>query len=247
MILLANGCSHTAGAELEESFQSKCYEKAWPAHLGKLLAADEVVNLSDSGASQKRIIRTTLEYIGTLIHNGEWLKVKNLFVVILWPGAYRDEMYHKDHDGYYNIVVGNDELYRKGLSKAQYEYYKAWVVNYEKEKADDDSYLNVILLQNYLSFYKIPFLFWNASNSALSTDRKRCFPYQAQINRKRFPYFHLYEYGYTYLAKTYGHQVSRYSVDSGFNSHYDEDTHKWWAKYLKNYIIENDILPPKTS
>ena len=245
MILLANGCSHTAGAELEYPTQSKCYERAWPKHLGDILHAEEVINLSDSGASQKRVVRTTLEYIGSLVHDGDWLKIKNLFVVIMWPGAYRDEMYHKDYDGYYNLVVGNDELYKKNLSKSQYEYYKAWVVNYEKEKADDDSYLNVILLQNYLSFYKIPFLFWNASNSSLSTDRSRHFHYQAQINRKRFPYYYQSEHGYTFLCKTYGHQVSKHSVDSGFNSHYDEDAQKWWAKYLKNYIFENDLLPSK--
>ena len=28
--LLANGCSHTAGAEIEYPLQNKCYINAWP-------------------------------------------------------------------------------------------------------------------------------------------------------------------------------------------------------------------------
>ena len=33
MILFANGCSHTAGAEIEYAQQGQCYEKAWPFRL----------------------------------------------------------------------------------------------------------------------------------------------------------------------------------------------------------------------
>ena len=33
MIIIANGCSHTAGAEIDFEMQGQCYEKAWPHHL----------------------------------------------------------------------------------------------------------------------------------------------------------------------------------------------------------------------
>ena len=62
MILVANGCSHTAGAEMEYPSQRRCYEKAWPRYLAEKLGYDHV-NLSDSGASGHRVVRTTLRYV----------------------------------------------------------------------------------------------------------------------------------------------------------------------------------------
>ena len=40
MILLSNGCSHTSGAELDETNTDYCYEKAWPKYLADLLNFD---------------------------------------------------------------------------------------------------------------------------------------------------------------------------------------------------------------
>ena len=62
MILVANGCSHTCGAEIESPGQRACYEKAWPKYLADLLNFDHV-NLADSGASAHRVVRTTVRYI----------------------------------------------------------------------------------------------------------------------------------------------------------------------------------------
>ena len=55
MKLVANGCSHTSGAEIEYASQNKCHDKAWPKHLANLLGYDHV-NLSMSGASSHRVI-----------------------------------------------------------------------------------------------------------------------------------------------------------------------------------------------
>ena len=46
MHLVANGCSHTAGAEMEYTYQSKCYNKAWPKHLADILGCTHT-NLSN--------------------------------------------------------------------------------------------------------------------------------------------------------------------------------------------------------
>ena len=42
MLLLANGCSHTAGAEIEYEWQDNCYEKAYPSTCSKELGWDTV-------------------------------------------------------------------------------------------------------------------------------------------------------------------------------------------------------------
>ena len=55
MLLLANGCSHTAGAEIEFEWQDNCYEKAYPKWCADALGW-EYKNIADSGASQERII-----------------------------------------------------------------------------------------------------------------------------------------------------------------------------------------------
>ena len=47
MFLLANGCSHTAGAEIEYPRQPRCYHKAWPKHLADLFNCEHE-NLSNS-------------------------------------------------------------------------------------------------------------------------------------------------------------------------------------------------------
>ena len=119
MILIANGCSHTAGAEIENSMQGECYEKAWPKHLADLLKYDHV-NLSDSGASGHRVVRTTMRYV-----LDQFSKKNNLsdhLFIINWPGAHRTELrqlldgseeenllFYDDH--WLPLIVGNDESY----------------------------------------------------------------------------------------------------------------------------------------
>ena len=44
---------------MEYPSQSKCYDKAWPKHLDDKLGYQHV-NLSDSGASSHRVVRTTM-------------------------------------------------------------------------------------------------------------------------------------------------------------------------------------------
>ena len=80
MILLANGCSHASGAELDESNTDFCYEKAWPKYLANLLDFKNV-NLARSGSSNDRILRTTYSWISNYLSAEK--NPANLFVVIL--------------------------------------------------------------------------------------------------------------------------------------------------------------------
>ena len=43
-ILLANGDSHTSGAEIEYHFQPHCYEKAWPKRLANKIGYESYIN-----------------------------------------------------------------------------------------------------------------------------------------------------------------------------------------------------------
>ena len=45
-----------------------------------------------------------------------------------------------------------------------------------------------------------------------------------------------------YRVHVLGEKISKYSVDSGFNSHYDEDAQVWYAKHIKKIIHKRNIL-----
>ena len=124
MILLTNGCSHTAGAEIEFEMQGECFNKAWPFHLANDLGF-ESINFSISGASADRVVRTTIEYFLKKQTESNF-NPKQYFVTIAWPGLYRTEINNGGYDrGWQPLVVGNDKSYKKELDIFSYGYYKA--------------------------------------------------------------------------------------------------------------------------
>jgi hypothetical protein len=72
MILYTNGCSWTAGGGLDDLFiyphnneldEDKRLSLLWPKHLGDLLGAKEVYNLSNGCGSNQRIVRKTYNWL----------------------------------------------------------------------------------------------------------------------------------------------------------------------------------------
>jgi len=245
MILVSNGCSHTAGAELEYPQQGECYEKAWPKHLADSLEYDHI-NLSMSGASTDRIVRTTYEFIYNWIKQGN--SVKDIFVVILWSGIYRTEVY-VDESHLYNfdnnwtpMVVGNDDRYKKQFSPSLYYYYKSWTANTSGYQGSCAFYIAVTNLQNLLYRHGIKYLFMDAANSGLKTKDSRLDPYRIQIDKRYYEGLDQDHNCYTSLCKYTKQKISKYSIDSGFNSHYDKNAHIWFASYLKGILHKRNIL-----
>ena len=239
MILIANGCSHTAGAEMEAPLQGECYEKAWPKKLADSLGY-KPVNLAISGASDDRVVRTTIEYIGKLKKSPNYNPSK-FFVVISWPGLHRTELYQTfDNEpgfwdeGWMPMVAGNEETYRQQCSKMAFMYYKAWLMRLNNHQASIKFYLNVLLLQNILISNKIKYLFWNSSITVPAT-----YPhYFNEINHKRFPYILEKEKGYTEILESNGFRHSPFAKWG----HYGEDAQEWFADFLKAYITKNKLL-----
>ena len=248
MILVANGCSHTAGAEIEEPLQGECYERAWPKYLGNLIGC-ESVNLAMSGASNHRVVRTTIEFLHSYI-SSENSNVKDLFFVILWPGMFRTEIHNPEgfadsgmyfDGGWCPLVVGNDDCYKEQLDFASYNYYKSWVTTHDRYHNIIDFYLNVLTLQNLFKFYGVNYLFWNAANSGLQ-DEKSFEAYKIHIDQKRYPKLFSTQYSYTSLCHASGQNIAEGSVQSGFNSHYDEEGHEWFASFLFKYMTKSNLV-----
>ena len=245
MILVSNGCSHTAGAELEYACQGECYDRAWPKHLADSLGYDHI-NLSMSGASTNRILRTTYEAIHDWVKKGK--SVKDIFVVVLWSGIYRTEVY-VDESRYYNydnnwtpMGVGNDARNKEQFSRSLYYYYKSWTANTTGYQASCEFYIAVTNLQNLLYRYGIKYLFMDAANSGLRTEDIRLDPYRIQINKKYYEGLDEYHNCFTTLCHSNAQKISKYSIDSGFNSHYDEDAQSWFAQHVNKILHKRNVL-----
>lgn len=245
MILLANGCSHTAGAELDIKNTDFCYEKAWPKHLAYLMNKHSI-NLARSGSSNDRILRTTIEWLSKYLTSGK--KVEHLFVVIMWSGAHRteiatdnkyDEAYF--HNGWMPLVVGNDEMYKKNLTSVQYLYYKSWTTLNCIRYSYTNFLLNVISLQSFLKTHKIKYFFWNSSTSVRYYPEELTTFYNL-IDVNRFPYVKNEDYNFSELANKHDYKLSDISANGEFKSHYDEESQIHWANYMYEQITSRKLL-----
>lgn len=239
MLIIANGCSHTAGAEIEYSLQGECYNKAWPYKLASQLDFTSK-NLAISGASDDRVSRTTIEYLGKLKRSDNYNPSK-IFVVISWPGLFRTEIYQNKpkENGFWDnqwmpLVAGNDDTYKKQCSTSSYAYYKAWMMRLNPVQETIKFYSNVLLLQNVLIANKIKYLFWNSCRN-IPQDQES---FYNEINHKRFPYLTNVDLSYTTLLHNNGFKHSEFAK----YGHYGEDAQEWFADFLFKYINKNNLL-----
>lgn len=240
MLLIANGCSHTSGAEIEYSFQGECFVKAWPKKLCDKFSFEKVINLAISGASDDRVSRTTIELIGKLKQKSFYDPSK-LFVVISWPGLYRTEIFKTStneggfwDNGWMPMVAGNDETYKEQCTRSAYIFYKSWLMRLNVTQETVRFYSNVLLLQNFLKLNNIKYLFWNACGNLPANNSA----FYNEIDINRFPFITEKEYSYTNILHTKGFkhsEVAKYG-------HYGEDAQEWFADFLYKYINKNKLL-----
>jgi len=234
MLLLANGCSHTAGAEIDYLLQGTCYEKAYPKYTAELLGWN-YENIADSGASQERIIRTTIDWIG---RNYKKYKNTEIFVVIMWSGPSRVEFYDGILDKYIQVVPNNDALYKQQFTNTQYVYYKSYVAIQNRQAQMIKWYNNIILMQSYLTSLNINYLFLNATETLpINTinNSKQFLHLAAQINYKKYPWAHTQENSYFNVLKNRGFKPPLHAPIGG---HLGADGHKYYGEYLAKYIKE---------
>ena len=100
--MLFNGCSHTAGSEIEYEHQPVCYEKSWGKFLSNM-TGDEYINIAKGGSSNKYIFRTTQDWIIENVLINKSYKIEDLHVIVMWSGFDRKELYIPDINIIYNI------------------------------------------------------------------------------------------------------------------------------------------------
>ena len=233
--LFVNGCSHTAGSEIEGSgIGDGNYnrENCFGAQLANRLGVN-YTNIALPGGSNDYINRTSTYWI---LDNLELAK-KSLFL-IHWTGSSRSELFfykndiekywqfipyvpdqhvghfHPDHCAY--IFPQTEKHVLSKISKYMFANGDHWEIN---------RYLNIINLQTILEAHQIPYIFRNGFQSCASDNRYSY--YQNKINLDKF-----YKFNDT-SESFFEHCVAAgFSVEGQKYWHHRKDAHTYWASRL---------------
>ena len=233
MILVVNGDSHTAGAEIMNSFAfaeddsryvyqgRKPHPENLPYTWGYLLQKPlnaKFICLAESASSNERIIRTTKEYLKT--YQGR----EELLLVIGWSTWERQEWLI---DGtYYQVnASGIDDV-----PESHQQKYKEFVVNVNWEECTRKAHEDIWNFHTELKEQNINHVFFNCnSHFGDITDKK--------------------DWGLNYLApydyqETFDYWLSKqgYQKVNPQSYHYGPDAHKAWKTKIVRYIVDNKIV-----
>lgn len=231
MILYVNGDSHSAGAE---AVNNHCFAQDDPAYssLGRqphpdnlkvsysqILANNlgyELVCDAESGSSNDRIIRTTLEY---LKHNTPDL------IVIGWATWEREEVLIDGN--YYQFSAGWITDCWPPIPTNVTEQYKQWVT----DRDDTQTYCESAQKQIWglhQQLRDIPHLFFNTYRGLTVKDQ---FDFDTS-------YLNPYEFNFSYSLwlKNQGYQTVNQN-----SFHFGPDAHQAWANHLTNMLKDRII------
>jgi hypothetical protein len=94
--LLANGCSHTIGCELDPNNLQSCPEQTWPRWVAEHYGID-YKNIANGGAGNEQIARGTILKVSRLIEIDK-VDPKDFMVCVLWSGYDRYEYWDQQKD-----------------------------------------------------------------------------------------------------------------------------------------------------
>jgi hypothetical protein len=94
-LLIANGCSHTAGSDIDPNNLRYCAKSAWPKFVADHYGINWI-NMAEGGSGNEQISRSTILNISRLIDIDKF-DPKDLIVTILWSGFDRYEYWSERH------------------------------------------------------------------------------------------------------------------------------------------------------
>ena len=158
MKLIANGCSHTAGSEIDPYNLEKCYDNAWPKFIADHYALD-YINIATPGAGNEQIARTTLLQVSKLLDSGT--VPSELVVIVAWSGFDRYEFWCPESQRHKSFSFNTKETpYIPKEPVKSYIEYRSLVEpeNYSNYK----SLYYVFQLSTFLEQHGIKYFFSNA-------------------------------------------------------------------------------------
>ena len=239
--ILINGCSHSAGSEIEGSGIGEGNynrEHCFGALLSKRLGVP-YTNIALPGASNDYINRTTCMWI---LDNPTLIK-KTLFL-INWTGSNRSEIFFNEYTGstYWHFIphvsdksVGHihtdhyapmfpEEMHRNltVLSKYMFVNEEHWEIN---------RYLNIINLQTILKSNNLNYIFKNGFQWCAAGERYNY--YRDKIDNKKFIGFDNEEHSFFEHCLNEG-----FSIAGQQYYHHRQAAHEYWANrlYHENFL-----------
>jgi hypothetical protein len=233
MILYANGCSHTSAAEavVQDAFAEddgrngidrrphpKNLEASWCTQLSKFLQRDLICQ-AESGSSNERIIRTTTDWI----NNNPGLLDKT-FMAIQWTTWEREEWLHKGI--YYQVNASGIDYVPQELQ----EKYRHYVIGVDYNQKTQYWHEKIWSFHCWLKQLEIPHIMYNgwSTFSDLSNQYNWNSNYLAPYDRNL---------SYNSVLKN---NDFNWASDTGF--HFRADGHRFWAQYLLQYIVDNQLI-----
>lgn len=231
MLLYANGCSMTMGAELNDP----CHA-AFPAlisrHFGMTL-----LNAAFSGSSNCRILRTTLTWIAQYLRDGG--KPDELFVLIGWTAPDRREFCMSDEEGTLDANIFWRDIFLHGqLADATPDLVQLHKLIIRSFWCDRESMTRFLVaanaLQGVLASQSIRYCFLHAM--PFCSVHPELSPLAGTVNTKRF--FRFLEPQTDFLSVS--HDV--WHVPIGSRNHPLEEGHRRWSSLLIDHIDQSHLL-----
>ena len=236
MILYVNGDSHSAAAEAAVEYNSGGEDPEY-SHLGRAAHPENAKvsyakHLADrigaklyldavSGSSNRRIIRTTREFVNA--HPNE-----DIFVLIGWAVVSREEVYVNDQ---FHCLSANMQV-----TENMESVFKEWILSYNMSSRDKaiTSHHNIRQLHNFLKEKNVKHLFFNTVSMGWDEEMRM----HERIDWGKH-YLHPYsgEFGYGWYLNKHGYKPRKWPgkpLTSG--DHYGPDAHLRWAEFLLPYI-----------
>ncbi len=250
-IMLVNGCSHTAGSEIEYNNQSMCYEKAWGKWLCNMTGQD-YINISRPGAGNEYIRRTTQDWIIENVFLNKLYTKEDLEVIVMWSGFDRQEVFFQDSNIMDNVNPSSDTKLHKSKMNLEIKRLKEVIIYFHDYLYSNLKNLTTINnLLYFLNTHNIKYTFLNGLNTFITLDElnenyQKHVLYQSyynslwifnEMNKNK----HL---GFFNKEDTFFHHLNDYTYfewsEFSHKGHFGEDAHKYWAK--KVYDFMNDFV-----
>ena len=233
MILYANGCSHTAAAEaavpdafavddgragIDRRPHPANLAVSWCTKLADMLQAKLVCD-AESGSSNDRILRTTLNWLD---HQTD---LSNTLVVIQWTTWEREEWL--DNGVYFQVNASGQDWVPNYLRAR----YKDYVINHDYWAKTQEWHERIWSLHTKLLEQKVKHLFYNGWSTFSDISPQKDFgsnylgPYDRELSYNSV----LVNNGFEWVSPN--------------SFHFDAKGHCFWAKYLLQYIKHNNLVP----
>lgn len=233
MILYVNGDSHTAAAEavnphafamddgdlfyLGRSPHPANLAVSWGKNLSSVLKTSFHCG-AESASSNQRIIRTTREYLSTPRNT-------DVFVVIQWSTWEREEW--QDEQGNYHQVnaSGIDHV-----PESMQRRYREFVAGVDWNKCTQYWHDTIWQFHQELEHQGIAHVFFNGNNH---------FGQIKDRHKWGTSYIDPYSSNSTFNAVLENNGFQTVAPDSW---HFGKDAHSFWANYVLQYIIKNQLI-----